>query len=133
MPLKRWLTAALSLVLGTAASGAEPPSTAPSANSPASQPASALQFTVEDVFYIKPPVDRVILVGTITQGTVFTGQKATVRTANGPVEVVVEEIDAFTQNNLKKASKGDQVALRLTGIKKDEPSRGDKVTDDDGE
>jgi hypothetical protein len=32
-----------------------------------------LEVTVEEVFYIKPPVDRVILVGTVQEGTVEAG------------------------------------------------------------
>lgn len=87
-----------------------------------------MTFTVEEVFYIKPPVDRVILVGTIGEGTIVPGQRAVVHTSTGAVDVVVEGIEGIKQGNLSSASKGDQVGLRLTGIRKDQPSRGDTVT-----
>ena len=52
-----------------------------------SQP--TFRFTVEEVFYLKPPVDRVILVGTVQEGTVKSGDTATVECKGGPVSVVV--------------------------------------------
>jgi translation elongation factor EF-Tu-like GTPase len=95
-------------------------------DSPAmSQP--SFEFTVEDVFYIKPPVDRVILVGTIQEGVLKVGDAAVVLTKNGQIPVVVEAIEAFKADEIQQASAGDQVGLRLQGIKKDETSKGDKV------
>jgi translation elongation factor EF-Tu-like GTPase len=85
------------------------------------------RFIVEEVFYIKPPVDRVILVGTVQEGTVQTGDTATVECKGGPISVVVEGIETFKQGDIKQASKGDQVGLKLRGITKDQPSRGDWV------
>jgi translation elongation factor EF-Tu-like GTPase len=90
------------------------------------------RFTVEEVFYIKPPVNRVILVGTVQEGTVNAGDSATVECNGGPVSVVVEGIDAFKQGDIKKASKGDQVGLKLRGITRDQPSKGDLVVGKSG-
>jgi translation elongation factor EF-Tu-like GTPase len=84
------------------------------------------RFTVEDVFYIKP-LDRVILVGTVHEGTVRPGDTATVECKTGPVSVIVEGIEAFQQGEIPQASKGEQVGLKLQGITKDQPSRGDRV------
>jgi len=85
------------------------------------------RFTVEEVFYIKPPVDRVILVGTVQEGTVKTGDTATVECKAGPVSVFVEGFEAFKQGDVKQATKGEQVGLKLRGITKDQPSKGDRV------
>jgi translation elongation factor EF-Tu-like GTPase len=85
------------------------------------------QFTVEEVFYIKPPVDRVILVGTVQEGRIKAGDQATVECAAGSVSVVVEGIEAFKQGDVKQATKGEQVGLKLRGITKDQPSKGDRV------
>jgi translation elongation factor EF-Tu-like GTPase len=87
----------------------------------------SFRFSVEEVFYIKPPVDRVILVGTIQEGTVKAGDTATVECKAGPVSVVVEGIEAFKQATIKQASKGEQVGLKLQGIAKDQPSKADRV------
>jgi translation elongation factor EF-Tu-like GTPase len=132
MSAKCGLCASLALLANAAISAAQPASTAPTTTSPTSQPTLAMQFKVEDVFYIKPPVDRVILVGTISVGRVVRGQKAIVHTANGAVAVIVESIDSFKVNNLPDAIAGEQVALHLTGIKKEQPARGDLVTADEG-
>jgi hypothetical protein len=51
-----------------------------------------------------------------------------VHTSAGPVDVAVDNIESIQQGNLKQASKGQQVGLRLTGIHKDQPSQGDRVT-----
>lgn len=86
------------------------------ATSPATAPATTaptMNFTVEEVFYIKPPVDRVILVGTINEGTVHVGDKLVVHTSAGPIDVGVDNIESIQQGDLKPASKGQQVGLRL--------------------
>jgi hypothetical protein len=101
--------------------GASPtPTTAP-----ATKP---MDFTIEHVFYIKPPVDRVILVGTINEGRVRVGDSLIVHTAAGPVDVTLDNIETIQQGDLKIASKGQQVGLRLTKIRKDQAAAGDKVT-----
>jgi translation elongation factor EF-Tu-like GTPase len=87
-------------------------------------PQPPFRFKVEEVFYIKPPVDRVILVGTVQEGTVKTGDAGTVERKAGPVSVVVEGIEAMKQGEVKQATKGEQVGLKLRGITKDQPSKG---------
>jgi len=94
-------------------------------------PNPSFQFTVEDVFYIKPPVDRVILVGTVKEGVVRAGDSAVVHCSGGPTAVVVEGIEALgqgTTSDIPQAGKGQQVGLRLRGITQDKASRGDLVT-----
>jgi translation elongation factor EF-Tu-like GTPase len=90
-------------------------------------PQPTFSFTVEEVFYIKPPVDRVILIGTVQEGTVKAGDSAIVECAAGSISVVVDGIEAFKQRDVKQATKGEQVGLRLRGITKDQPSKGDRV------
>jgi translation elongation factor EF-Tu-like GTPase len=90
-------------------------------------PQPTFRFTVEEVFYIKPPVDSVILVGTVQDGTVKAGDPATVECKAGSVSVVVEGIEAFKQGDVKQATKGEQVGLKLRGITMDQPSKGDRV------
>jgi len=87
---------------------------------------TSFKFTVEHVFYIKPPVDRVILVGTVDDGLVQAGAAATVECRSNRVEVVVEGIET-PQGDIERATRGQQVGLRLSGIKKDQPSVGDRV------
>ena len=87
-----------------------------------------MNFIVEEVFYIKPPVDRVILVGTINDGVVRVGDKLVVHTSAGPINVAVDNIESIDQGDLKQASQGQQVGLRLTGVRKDQPWKGDRVT-----
>jgi translation elongation factor EF-Tu-like GTPase len=100
--------------------------------SPSMKPPS-FQLTVEEVFYIKSPVDRVILVGTIQDGTVQTGENATIQSKSGPISIVVEGIEAFREGEIKRASKGQQVGLRVRGITKDQASKGDRVIGKIGE
>lgn len=90
--------------------------------------ATSLQFTIEEVFYIKPPVDRVILVGTIQEGTIHTGDVVVVECRGGPVSAVVEGIESINQGEIQLARKGQQIGLRVQGIKKDQPWKGDRVT-----
>jgi selenocysteine-specific translation elongation factor len=89
-----------------------------------SQP--AFSFSVEEVFYIKPPVDRVILVGTVTEGSVRVGDSLVVRCQDGDVPVVVDGIET-PAGQPQQAGKGEQVGLKLSGIRKDQPHRGDQV------
>jgi len=94
---------------------------------PAPSP-TAFSFTVEEVFYIKPPVDRVILVGTISEGTVRVGESLVVRCQGGEVPVVLDGIETTDRGPVQEASAGQQVGLKLAGIRKDQPTRGDRVT-----
>ena len=91
-------------------------------------PESRFAFIVDDVFYIQPPVDRVIMVGTIQDGSVKAGDSVAVHTTNGMTTVVVEKIEHPKSPDIQQASKGDQVGLRVNGIRKEQVSKGDKVT-----
>ena len=93
------------------------------------QPAAthAFRFQVEEVFYIKPPTDRVILVGTVKEGSISVGGPAIVRTRAGDVAVTVENIETIREGDIKQATAGQQVGLRLRGITMDRPQRGDLV------
>lgn len=74
------------------------------------------QFSVEEAFYIKP-LDRVILVGTVDEGTVRPGDALVVMAMSGPIHVVVEQIEVFRQSEgAASATEGQQVGLRLVGI-----------------
>jgi selenocysteine-specific translation elongation factor len=84
-------------------------------------------FTVEEVFYIKPPVDRVILVGTVNEGTVRVGASLVVSCAGGEVPVQLDLIETIDRGPVQEARAGQQVGLRLVGIGKDQPARGDRV------
>lgn len=98
---------------------------------PTTTPATGIptmDFTVEEVFYIKPPVDRVVLVGTISAGAVRIGDNLVVHTSAGPVSVAVDNILSIQRGDLKEARKGEQVGLQLRGIRKEQPSRGDRVS-----
>jgi hypothetical protein len=112
---------------GDGGAAATKPKTAPAATG------ATMNFTVEEVFYIKPPVDRVILVGTISEGSVRVGQTVVVHTSAGPINAVIDNIESIQQGDLRHASKGQQVGLRLTGIRKDQPSKRDRVTAAGGE
>ncbi len=89
-------------------------------------PIAGLAFTVEHIFYIKAPVDRVILVGVVSDGQVSVGDSLIVHCREGQVPVVVDGIET-PQGDLKRASKGQQVGLRLSGIRKDQATTGDRV------
>jgi translation elongation factor EF-Tu-like GTPase len=88
---------------------------------------SDFTFTVQDVFYIKPPVDRVILVGIVNRGAVGVGESLTVQCRGDDVPVVLEGIEIFKGGEACQASAGQQVGLKLKGIRKEQPSRGDQV------
>jgi translation elongation factor EF-Tu-like GTPase len=102
-----------------------------SGTTPMPQPgpsSAAFSFTTEEVFYIKPPVDRVILVGTITEGAVRVGESLVVESHGQKIPVVLDGIDTIGRGPVQEARKGQQVGLKLVGIRKDQPSRGDRVT-----
>lgn len=89
----------------------------------------SMEFIVEEVFYIKPPVDRVILIGIVRDGSVKAGKSVIVHTSSGPVDATVEVIETINRGDIEQATAGEQVGLRLTNIRKDQPTRGDRVTD----
>jgi translation elongation factor EF-Tu-like GTPase len=90
-------------------------------------PLPSFTFTVQEVFYIKPPVDRVILVGIVNEGTVRVGDQLTVSCRDGDVKVQLEVIETIDRGPVQEARAGQQVGLRLVGIRKDQPARGDRV------
>ncbi len=90
-------------------------------------PVPKLTFTIQHVFYVKPPVDRVILVGMVDEGSVSVGDELTVHCASGDVPVVVEGLEALDKD-IQHAGAGQQIGLRVAGISKDEPVPGNLVT-----
>lgn len=84
-------------------------------------------FTVDDVFYIKPPHDKVILTGAVSEGTVRVGDALVVQCASGDIPVVLMGIETLDRGPVNEASVGQQVGLDLRGIRKDQPTRGDRV------
>ena len=94
---------------------------------PATNPKEpGFSLTVQEVFYIKPPVDRVILVGTITEGFLRPGDSLVVKCQGGDVPVVVEAIE-HPSGPMQKAQKGQQVGVKLAGIGKEQAAQGDLV------
>jgi len=88
---------------------------------------SGFQFTVEEVFYVKPPVDRVILVGTVQEGTVRMGDAAVFHSRDGPIDVDIESIDSIRQGTVNEATAGSQVGLKVRGLTQEQPARGNRV------
>jgi translation elongation factor EF-Tu-like GTPase len=128
LKLRLWVCLfALVAIAGLARGCKKPPPPTRPLTSPATSVAT-MNFIIEHVFYIKPPVDRVILVGTIQEGTVRAGQLVVVHTSAGDVNATIEGIEMFKGLDVQQASKGQQVGLRLTGIRKDQPVSGDHVT-----
>jgi len=109
-----WLTLAVALAVGC--NNEKPPIQTPT-----------FQFTIQDVFYIKPPVDRVIVTGTVDHGSIHAGDSASLLCKSGTLAVTVEGIEGFKIGELKVANAGDNVGLKLVGVTKDQPAPGDKV------
>jgi translation elongation factor EF-1alpha len=84
------------------------------------------KMTVHDVFYIKT-LDRVIVTGVIETGSVRTGDKLAVKTANGTVAVVVQKLEHPKRPNVSEAHTGQDIGLMLQGIGKDQVASGDVV------
>jgi len=91
-----------------------------------------LSFTVQHVFYIKPPVDRVMLVGVVNQGAVRKGDRLAIHTKNALLEATVEGIERIREGEIPAASAGDQVALRVVGVSRDAVDSGDTITKHEG-
>lgn len=83
------------------------------------------RLMVEHVFYIIP-IDRVVVVGTVSSGSVKSGEKLTVRSGYTDIPVTVERLDHPTRK-MESASTGDQVGLVLVGIRKDQVCPGNLV------
>jgi translation elongation factor EF-Tu-like GTPase len=95
---------------------------------PASAPGTPpFSFTVDDVFYIKPPHDKVILTGAIGEGTVRVGDALVVQCASGDVPVILIGIETLDRGPINEASARQQVGLDVRGIRKDQVTRGDRV------
>jgi translation elongation factor EF-Tu-like GTPase len=87
--------------------------------------AERFKLEVENVFYIKT-IDRVIVTGTVSSGTVKPGDHLTVRSGGTAIPVAVERLE-HPQLKLESASKGQPVGLVLLGIRKDQVRVGDLV------
>ena len=89
-------------------------------------------FTVQHVFYIKPPVDRVMLVGIVEQGTVRPGDGVFIHASGKVLRATVEAIERIRAGQIPSAKAGDQVALRFAGVPADQVKPGDRITKADG-
>jgi translation elongation factor EF-1alpha len=83
------------------------------------------KLKVDDVFYIKT-IDRVIVTGSVSSGTVKPGDHLTVRSGGAIVPVTVERLE-HPHRKIESAAKGDQIGLVLVGIRTDQVSAGDFV------
>ena len=84
-------------------------------------------LTVQEVFYIKPPVDRVILVGVIEKGAVKVGDSLVVHCRSGDVSVTLDAIETIDRGQIQSANAGQQVGLKFKGISQDQARKGDRV------
>jgi translation elongation factor EF-1alpha len=87
----------------------------------------AFAFTVQHVFYIKPPVDRVMLVGMVDEGTVRPGDAVVIHAGEKSCEATVEGIERVRVGEIPSAHAGDQVALRFAGVASNAVRSGDTV------
>src|SRR5213075_288523 len=81
------------------------------------------KLKVDDVFYIKT-IDRVIVTGSVSSGSVKPGDRVMVRSGGAAVPVTVERLE-HPRRKIESAAKGDQVGLVLVGIRKDQVKAGD--------
>lgn len=84
-------------------------------------------FTVQHTFYVRPPVDRVVLVGRVNQGSVKVGEKLIVHGEGGPLKVKVEAIDN-RGGEACQAEAGQDVGLQLSGITTSQAVVGTRIT-----
>ena len=87
--------------------------------------AERFKLEVENVFYIRT-IDRVIVTGTVSSGTVKPGDRLTVWSSGTAIPVAVERLE-HPQLQLESASKGQPVGLVVLGIRKDQVRAGDFV------
>jgi translation elongation factor EF-1alpha len=90
------------------------------------------KFTVQHVFYIKPPVDRIVLVGLVQEGTVRPGDGVIIHTGVNTLQATVEGIERIRVGQVSSAQTGDQVALRFAGVPADAVRTGDTVSKHEG-
>ncbi len=83
------------------------------------------KLRVENVFYIET-IDRVIVTGSVSSGTVKAGDHLVVRRGNTTLPVTVERLE-HPKLKLDSASRGQPVGLVLVGINKDQVTSGDFV------
>jgi elongation factor Tu len=86
---------------------------------------SSFSLRVDHVFYIIT-IDRVIVTGTVSSGSVKPGDELIVCNENTDIPVTVERLDHPTRK-IESAATGDQVGLVLLGIHKDQVRSGDLV------
>jgi len=104
-----------------------PPQLSPPNPSRTAPKQPAFLFTIDLVFYNEPPVDRVILAGTVNLGTVRISDSLTVLCQGGGVAVVLEDIVVLGLGKVQQARMGQEVSLILRGIREEQPARGDCV------
>jgi len=85
-------------------------------------------FTVQHVFYLKPPIDRVMLVGVVDKGTVRPGDAVVVEASGRAFPTTVEAIERLRVGQIPSAGAGDQVALRFANVPADQVKAGDRIT-----
>jgi selenocysteine-specific translation elongation factor len=67
------------------------------------------------------------LTGSIREGAVSVGDSLTVECQHGEVPVTVQAIETLDRGPISEARAGQQVGLELKGIRRDQPSRDDRV------
>ena len=85
-------------------------------------------FTVQHVFYIRPPIDRVMLVGVVDQDTVKPGDAVVIQASGRAIRATAEAIERLRVGQIPSAGAGDQVALRFANVPADRVKAGDRVT-----
>ena len=83
------------------------------------------RLSVENVFYIKS-IDRVIVTGSVSSGTVAAGDRLLARSNDTVIAVTVERLE-HPRVKLESASRGQQVGLVLLGLRRDQVKAGDIV------
>jgi selenocysteine-specific translation elongation factor len=86
---------------------------------------SAFAMKVDHVFYLQR-IDRVMVTGTVSSGSVTAGDRLLVRGGGTDVSMTVERLE-HPHRTLEKAGPGDEVGLMLHGIRKDQVQSGDIV------
>jgi len=90
--------------------------------------APAFTFTIQHVGFIKPPVDRLILVGMIDAGKIRSGTVAVLHTVARSVPFTIEGIELHRAGETPEATAGQQVALRCVGLERSLAVPGMRVT-----
>ena len=104
-----------------------PPEFTPPDTSQTTPGQATFAFTVDNIFQSNPPEHLVALVGSIFVGTVCVGDSLIVGCQCGDVSVVVERILTLDRGEVNQAHTGQEVALSVRGIHKDQPAQGDVV------